>query len=78
MQLPSVVNDRFLDHAPPLGAIDQSFAAAEDDSRVRGVALVVARPFPITLQRMAAWLPMLKARGIEIGPVPALVDKQAK
>jgi len=77
MQLPSVVNDRFLDHEPTLGAIDQSFAAAEDDSRVRGISLVVARPFPITLKRMAAWLPMLKARGIEIVPVTALVDKQA-
>ena len=77
MQLPSVVNDRFLDHEPTLGAIDQSFAAAEDDSRVRGISLVVARPFPVTLKRMAAWLPMLKARGIEIVPVTALVDKQA-
>ena len=77
MQLPSVVNDRFLDHEPTLGAIDQSFAAAEDDSRVRGISLVVARPFPVTLKRMAEWLPMLKARGIEIVPVTALVDKQA-
>ena len=71
------LNDRFLDHEPPLGASDQSFSAAEDDSRVRGISLVVARPFPITLKRMAAWLPMLKARGIEIVPVTALVDKQA-
>ena len=43
----------------------------------RGVAVVVARPFPVTLERMAAWLPMLESRGIEIVPVTALADKQA-
>jgi hypothetical protein len=77
IQLPRAVNDRFLDHEPTLGAIDQSFAAAEGDSRARGAALVVARPFPITLERMTAWLPMLESRGIEIVPVTALADKQA-
>ena len=49
----------------------------EGDARARGVALVVARPFPVTLERMAAWLPMLEAHGIEIVPVTALADKQA-
>ena len=77
MQLPRAFNDRFLDHEPTRGAIDQSFAAAEGDARARGVALVVARPFPVTLERMAAWLPMLEAHGIEIVPVTALADKQA-
>ena len=77
MQLPRAVNDRFLDHEPTRGGIDQSFAAAEGDARAHGVALVVARPFPVTLERMAAWLPMLESRGIEIVPVTALADKQA-
>ena len=76
MQLPRAMNDRFLDHEPTRGAIDQSFAAAEGDARARGYALVVARPFPVTLERMAAWLPMLESRGIEIVPVTALADKQ--
>jgi len=77
MELPRAINDRFLAHEPTRGAIDQSFAAAEGDARARGVALVVARPFPVTLERMAAWLPMLESRGIEIVPVTALADKQA-
>ena len=77
MQLPRAVNDRFLDHEPTRGAIDQSFAAAEGVARARGVAVVVARPFPVTLERMAAWLPILEAHGIEIVPVTALADKQA-
>ena len=77
MQLPRVVNDSFLDHEPRRDAIDQSFAAAEGDARARGVAVVMARPFSVTLERMAAWLPMLESRGIEIVPVTALADKQA-
>ena len=77
MQLPRAVNDRFLDRQPTRGAIDQSFAAAEGDARARGVAVVVARPFPVTLERMAAWLPELESRGIEVVPITALADKQA-
>ena len=77
MALPRALNDRFLDHEPTRGAIDQSFAEAEGTARARGVALVVARPFPVTLERLAAWLPMLESRGIEIVPVTALADIQA-
>ena len=33
--------------------------------------------FPITLERLAAWLPMLKSRGIESVTVTALANKQA-
>ncbi len=77
MALPRAINDRFLDHEPTRGAIDQSFAEAEGAARARGVALVVARPFPVTLERLAAWLPMLESRGIEIVPVTALADTQA-
>ncbi|MBT3629391.1 MAG: divergent polysaccharide deacetylase family protein [Rhodospirillaceae bacterium] len=76
MGLPRALNDRFLDHEPTRGAIDQSFAEAEGTARARGVALVVARPFPVTLERLAAWLPMLESRGIEIIPVTALADIQ--
>ena len=77
MQLPTAVNDRFIDHEPTRGAIDQSLAAAEGKARARGVTLVVARPFPVTLERMAEWLPMLESRGIEIVPITAIADKQA-
>ena len=44
---------------------------------MRGVALVVARPFPVMLKRMAAWLPLLEPRGIKIVPVTAFANKQA-
>ncbi|MDP6473794.1 MAG: divergent polysaccharide deacetylase family protein [Alphaproteobacteria bacterium] len=77
IKLPRAINDGFLDHEPTRGAIDQSFAAAESDARESGAAVVVARPFPVSLERIAAWLPMLKSRGIEVVPVSALADKQA-
>ena len=53
------------------GRVERAIGAA------RGVAVVMARPFSVTLERMAAWLPMLESRGIEIVPVTALADKQA-
>ena len=76
MNLPNASNDRFIDHDPTSRSIDQSFAAAEGQARARGVALVVARPFPVTLERMAEWLPMLETRGIEIVPITAIADEQ--
>ena len=75
--LPRTINDHFLDHEPTRGAIDQSFAKAESVARGRGMALVVARPFPVSIERLGAWLPMLISRGIEIVPVTALADLQA-
>ncbi len=77
MALPRAINDYFLDHEPTRGAIDQSFAEAEAVARGRGMALVVARPFPVSIERLEAWLPMLISRGIEIVPVTALADLQA-
>lgn len=74
MNLPNASNDRFIDHEPFRETIDQSLAAAEGEARARGVALVVARPFPITLERMAEWLPKLESRGIEIVPVTAIAN----
>ena len=76
INLPNASNDRFIDHDPTSRSIDQSLAAAEGQARARGVALVVARPFPVTLERMAEWLPMLETRGIEIVPITAIVDEQ--
>jgi len=76
IELPRAVNDRFLDHEPTRAAIDQAFAEIESIARAQGVALAVARPFPVTLERLEVWIPALEERGIEIVPVTAVADLQ--
>lgn len=74
--LPRAINDRFIDHDPSRSAIDQAMADIESMARSNGWAVAVARPFPVTLARLAAWIPALEQRGIEVVPVSALADKQ--
>ncbi len=76
LKLPRALNDRFIDNEATRLAIDEGLAAVESDARRQGVALGVGRPFPVTLQRLAAWLPTLESRGIALAPVSAVVDRQ--
>jgi polysaccharide deacetylase 2 family uncharacterized protein YibQ len=76
LKLPRTANDRFVDIEATRMAIDDGLAAVEGEARRAGVAVGVGRPFPVTLQRLAAWLPTLESRGIALAPVSAVVDRQ--
>jgi len=76
LKLPRAANDRFVDIEAMRMAIDDGLAAVEREARRAGVAVGVGRPFPVTLQRLAAWLPTLESRGIALAPVSAVVDRQ--
>lgn len=76
LKLPRALNDRFIDNEATRLEIDEGLAAVESDARRQGVAVGVGRPFPVTLQRLAVWLPTLKSRGIALAPVSAVVDRQ--
>ncbi len=76
LKLPRALNDRFIDNEATRLAIDEGLAAVESVARRQGVALGVGRPFPMTLDRLAVWLPTLKSRGIALAPVSAVVDRQ--
>ena len=77
IELPRAINDRFVDHEATRAAIDQAFVEIERIARKQGVAVAVARPFPVTLERMAAWLPALEQRGISVAPITAVANRQA-
>ena len=76
LRLPRALNNHFIDNEATRLAIDEGLTAVEGDARRDGVALGVGRPFPVTLQRLAAWLPTLQSRGITLAPVSAVVDRQ--
>jgi uncharacterized protein len=76
LALPFAVNSIFVDHEPTRAAIDRTFADLEASVLRSGTGIAIARAFPVTLERLAAWLPALEERGIVLVPISALAEHQ--
>ena len=76
--LPLASNDRTIDgrQASRL-AIDARLAQVERIALTQGVAVAMAHPFPVTLERLSVWLKGLEQRGFALAPVTAVVNSQA-
>jgi uncharacterized protein len=75
--LPRAVADSQIDRIPSRSAIDAELRALENIARTDGVAVGLANPYPVTLERLGQWLPTLEAKGIVLAPITAVVNKQA-
>lgn len=76
IQLPRAFNNRFLDAMPAIAAIDRALADLQTVAQDQGVAIGVARPLPVTIDRIQRWAGTLEARGIVLAPVSAIADRQ--
>ena len=54
-------------------AIDREIAAAEAEAKRTGRVVVLARPYPVTLARLSAWMKSLDRKGLAPAPVSAVV-----
>ena len=75
--LPRAINDLFIDFHASRAAIDQNLSELENIARENGHALGVGAPYPVTLERLSAWLAGLEVKGFALAPVSAMADKQA-
>ncbi|MBF0354551.1 MAG: divergent polysaccharide deacetylase family protein [Alphaproteobacteria bacterium] len=57
-------------------ALDIRLRKAEDDAQAKGRALVLIPPRPLAMDRVAAWVKDLQARGIVLAPVSAVVTSK--
>jgi len=73
LQLPYAGNDRFLDTEATRVAIDGRLQQLERLARTRMGAVAMGLPYPVTIERVAAWAETLGAKGIALAPVSALV-----
>jgi polysaccharide deacetylase 2 family uncharacterized protein YibQ len=55
--------------------VDRRLADLEEDARRSGAALGVLPATPVTIERLAAWIPALDGRRIALAPVSALVPR---
>lgn len=72
--LPVAVNDRFIDRVAARNDIDAQLAQLESVARQRGYAVGIAGSYPVTFERLAAWLPTLEDKGIDLVPITRIAN----
>lgn len=75
--LPRASVDLVLDQQASRDAIDQRLAQLETMARQNGVAVASSDAYPVTIERLALWIPTLEAKGIALAPVSATADMQS-
>jgi len=71
--LPYALNNREIDQVASRVEIDAKLIALENIARQQGQALGIARPYPVTIERLAQWAASLEEKGIDLAPVSALI-----
>jgi len=64
--------DFFIDGKLSEKQIDAQLVELEKLARQNGAALAIARPYPLTLNRLSAWSPGVADKGLVLAPVSAL------
>jgi len=76
VSLPRAINDRMIDEQASRAAIDAMLADIERVAKQTGNAVAMGQPYPVTFERLAAWLPTLDGKGIALAPITAMVNRQ--
>lgn len=74
--LPRAMNDRFIDREPARAAVDARLVELERLARLHGQAVGFLQPLPVSLERIAAWVPSLEQKGIVLAPITAVANRQ--
>jgi polysaccharide deacetylase 2 family uncharacterized protein YibQ len=74
--LPRAINDRMIDEEASRVAIDAMLADVEKVAKETGNAVAMGQAYPVTFERLSAWLPTLDGKGIVLAPITALVNRQ--
>jgi len=71
-RLPYVVVDRRIDRIAARDAIDANLAELEQLARRVGQAVGIGEPFPVTIERLAAWSAGIAAKDFDLVPISAI------
>jgi uncharacterized protein len=74
--VPRAINNRYVDNDLTADAIDDQLTELEKVAQGYGAAVGIARSYPVSIERLAAWIPTLKSKGIMIAPITAVVNRQ--
>jgi polysaccharide deacetylase 2 family uncharacterized protein YibQ len=74
MNVRHAANDMFIDELPSAESIDERLRQLEQIAQERGSAVGMAL-YPITVERLRAWIPTLEAKGIALVPISLVSDE---
>lgn len=75
--LPRAVSDLALDQQQASrDAIDARLQQLEQMAHQTGVAVGLGEVYPVTIERLAQWIPTLERKGIALAPISATADMQ--
>ena len=74
--VPHAARDVFLDDDLAPAAIARQLALLEERARRQGSAVAIGHAHDTTLAALAAWLPSLRAKGLVLAPVSAVVRRE--
>lgn len=75
--LPEAATEHVIDTEASRDAIDQRLQAVEEEARQKGASIAVGFPYPVTIERVAAWTATLAQKGISLAPVSAMVRQRS-
>lgn len=76
MGVPRAINDSVIDADGGRAGIDKRLGEIERLARTSGQALAFASPYPITVDRLSAWVSTLPQKGLVLAPVSAVANRQ--
>lgn len=73
--VPFLARDIFLDNERDMGAIRRQLDATERIARLRGYAIAIGHPYPVTLEALSDWQKSLDFKGLELVPVSQIMSE---
>lgn len=75
--VPRAINNRMIDERQASRiAIDARLVQIERIAKSEGTAVALARPFPVSLERLVQWTATLDEAGFDLAPITAVANRQ--
>ena len=76
IKLPFAQNNRTIDLVANRAAIAKQLDEVVLIAKIQGVAVLMARPYPVTIRVLKRWIPKLSGMGLVLAPVSAVANRQ--
>ncbi len=74
--VPVAINNGYIDETLNASSIARQLTNLENRARTLGVAVGVARPYPVSVNAINAWATTLESKGFILVPISAVADRQ--